>query len=188
MRVLVAASTHRQRLHLDVLVRQSGVAELVSSTALPAEWSALVHDRGPDVVVADSPDAAGAGAPVLVVAAQPAVLDGPVRGSLPTGVSAEELAAALRAIEAGLLVLHPSHHRTAARLWPEMAASTLLSPRESEVLALLAEGLGNKEIAARLGVSENTIKFHVSSIMDKLDAGSRTEAVARGIRQGLVVV
>ncbi len=69
-----------------------------------------------------------------------------------------------------------------------MAASTLLSPRESEVLALLAEGLGNKEIATRLGISENTIKFHVSSIMDKLDAGSRTEAVARGIRQGLVVV
>ena len=188
MRVLVAASTHRQRLHLDVLVRQSGVAELVSSTALPAEWSALVHGRGPDVVVADSPDPPVAGAPVLVVAAQPAVLDGPVRGSLPTDVSAEELAAALRAIEAGLLVLHPSHHRTAARLWPEMAASTLLSPRESEVLALLAEGLGNKEIATRLGVSENTIKFHVSSIMDKLDAGSRTEAVARGIRQGLVVV
>ncbi len=169
-------------------MRQSGAAELVSSTALPAEWSALVNGRGPDVVVADSPEAGGAGAPVLVVAAQPAVLDGPVRGSLPADVSAEELGAALRAIEAGLLVLHPSHHRSAARLWPEMAASTLLSPRESEVLALLAEGLGNKEIATRLGVSENTIKFHVSSIMDKLDAGSRTEAVARGIRQGLVVV
>ena len=183
----MAASSHRQRLHLDLLVRQSGAAELVSSTALPAEWNVLVQDRGPEVVVADTPEAAAAGVPVLVVAAQPASLDGPVRGSMPLDVSAEELAGALRAIEAGLLVLHPSHHR-AARLWPELAVSTILSPRESEVLGLLAEGIGNKEIATRLRISENTVKFHVSSVMDKLDAGSRTEAVARGIRQGLLVV
>ena len=53
---------------------------------------------------------------------------------------------------------------------------------------MLAEGLGNKMIAARLGITENTVKFHVSSIMEKLEAGSRTEAVARGLRQGLLVI
>ena len=63
-----------------------------------------------------------------------------------------------------------------------------LSSRELEVLAMLAEGLGNKDIAARLKISEHTVKFHVSSILGKLRATTRGEAVARGVREGLVVI
>jgi DNA-binding NarL/FixJ family response regulator len=63
-----------------------------------------------------------------------------------------------------------------------------LTARESEVLGMLAEGLGNKAIAARLGISTHTAKFHVASILAKLGAGSRTEAVTIGMRRGLVAI
>lgn len=63
-----------------------------------------------------------------------------------------------------------------------------LTPREFEVLRMLADGLGNKEIANRLGISDHTAKFHVAQILAKLGAGSRTEAVAIGMRRGLVPV
>ena len=63
-----------------------------------------------------------------------------------------------------------------------------LTPREIEVLELLAEGLANKAIAARLGISDQTVKFHVSSICGKLPAANRTDAVRRAIRRGLITV
>jgi DNA-binding NarL/FixJ family response regulator len=63
-----------------------------------------------------------------------------------------------------------------------------LTPRESEVLQMLASGFANKTIAARLKISEHTVKFHVASILGKLGAGSRTEAVSLGIRRGLVLL
>lgn len=63
-----------------------------------------------------------------------------------------------------------------------------LTPREGEVLQRLASGLGNKQIADQLHISEHTVKFHVASILGKLGAGTRTEAVALGIRQGLVLL
>jgi DNA-binding NarL/FixJ family response regulator len=63
-----------------------------------------------------------------------------------------------------------------------------LTPREIEVLELLAEGLANKAIAARLGISDQTVKFHVSSICSKLPAANRTDAVRRAIRRGLITV
>jgi len=61
-----------------------------------------------------------------------------------------------------------------------------LTPREREVLDALARGLGNKQIAVQLGVSERTVKFHVSSLFEKLGAGNRTEAVTIAVRAGLV--
>ncbi len=63
-----------------------------------------------------------------------------------------------------------------------------LSPRESEILNLLAAGLGNKEIAARLGISEHTVKFHITSVFNKLSVSSRAEAVAIGVRRGLIIL
>ena len=63
-----------------------------------------------------------------------------------------------------------------------------LTERELEVLGIVAAGLGNKEVAARLEISEHTVKFHVASIMGKLGAGSRTEAVTLAIRQGLIMI
>ncbi len=63
-----------------------------------------------------------------------------------------------------------------------------LTPRELEVLAALAEGLSNRSIAARLGITEHTVKFHVSAIFGKLAAENRTDAVRRGVRRGLIVI
>ena len=63
-----------------------------------------------------------------------------------------------------------------------------MTPREHEILRLVSEGLGNREIARRLSISEHTVKFHVSSVLAKLDAGSRTEAVSHGIKNGLIAV
>ena len=69
-----------------------------------------------------------------------------------------------------------------------MPAETSITPRELEVLGLLADGLANKEIAARLGFSTHTAKFHVESLLRKLSAANRAEAVKKGIRQGLIGV
>ena len=63
-----------------------------------------------------------------------------------------------------------------------------LTPREKEVLQFIALGLANKTIAGRLGISEHTVKFHVASLLSKLGAASRTEAVLLGARRGLVVL
>ncbi len=61
-----------------------------------------------------------------------------------------------------------------------------VTPRELEVLGLLAQGLQNKEIAAQLGIAERTVKFHVGSILNKLEAGNRTEAVTMAVQRGLI--
>jgi DNA-binding CsgD family transcriptional regulator len=68
---------------------------------------------------------------------------------------------------------------------PELDA---LTPREREVLDMLASGLSNKEIAWRMKISEHTVKFHVASVFAKLDVSTRTEAVMQGIRRGLVMM
>jgi two-component system, NarL family, response regulator YdfI len=116
-----------------------------------------------------------------------------VRAVLPGDVSLDQLVPALRAVTAGLTVIH---HVEVAAMFPaaEPASRQLvelaepLTPRESEVLQMLASGLTNKEIAARLAISEHTVKFHVASILGKLGAASRTEAVSLGIRRGLVLL
>ncbi|HYW38648.1 MAG TPA: response regulator transcription factor, partial [Terriglobales bacterium] len=70
----------------------------------------------------------------------------------------------------------------------EAELSEEITSRETDVLRMLAEGLVNKDIAARLGISEHTVKFHISSILDKLGASTRTEAVTLGIRRGLIPI
>jgi two-component system, NarL family, response regulator YdfI len=116
-----------------------------------------------------------------------------IRAILPSDLSSDQLVAALRGVAAGLIVTHPSEvdamfpaGELASRPLAELAEP--LTPRESEVLQMLASGLANKEIAARLTISEHTVKFHVASILGKLGAGSRTEAVSVGIRRGLVLL
>jgi DNA-binding NarL/FixJ family response regulator len=116
-----------------------------------------------------------------------------VRAVLPSDVSPEQLVAALEAAAAGLIVMHPAEvdamfpaTEPASRPLAELPEP--LTPRENEVLQMLASGLANKEIAARLGISEHTVKFHVASILGKLGAASRTEAVSQGIRRGLVLL
>ncbi len=112
------------------------------------------------------------------------------RAVLPRHATAEEIIAAIEAVAAGLVVLHPDTLASGASTGRHAAAaaSQPLTPREIEVLGMMAEGLGNKIIAARLGISLHTVKFHIASIFAKLDAGSRTEAVTIGMRQGLIMI
>jgi len=106
-------------------------------------------------------------------------------GILPTDSSAEELTAAIHALSQGLIVGTPA-------LLFESESEPLergpLTERETEVLGLLSKGLANKQIALSLGISEHTVKFHVSSIYTKLNVTNRTEAVRVGLRGGWVTL
>ena len=108
-----------------------------------------------------------------------------VWGILPTEASAEELTAAVHALSQGLIV------GTSTLLFEsesEPLSHGPLTDRESEVLGLLAKGLANKQIAVALGISEHTVKFHVSSIYAKLNVTNRTEAVREGLRGGWIAL
>lgn len=142
-----------------------------------------------DVVVVDGMDEAPADALVVRLVGRDVV--GPLPApSAPAGAlisrdaSDEALTAAVLGVAAGLVVVDPDLEARG----PESAGAPGddLTPREMEVLRLLAEGKPNKGIAFDLGVSEHTAKFHVGSILSKLDAGSRTEAVTLAIRRGLL--
>jgi DNA-binding NarL/FixJ family response regulator len=125
-------------------------------------------------------------------AASSQALQAGIRAVLPSDISADQLIAALQAAAAGLVVLHPTE--ITAAFTPTPASQSLaelpepLTRREREVLQMLAAGLANKEIAARLSISDHTAKFHVAAILGKLGAATRTEAVALGIRRGLVLL
>jgi DNA-binding NarL/FixJ family response regulator len=111
-------------------------------------------------------------------------------GYLLKGSPREEVFRAIRVAQAGGSLLEPV---VASKLMRQMSERNLdqedsadLTRRELEVLMLLARGLQNKEIAGDLGISERTVKFHVSSILAKLDAGNRTEAVAFAAKRGII--
>ncbi len=108
-----------------------------------------------------------------------------VWGILPTDSSTEELTAAIHALSQGLIVGAP-HLLFESESEPIERGP--LTERELEVLGLLARGLANKQIAVELGISEHTVKFHVSSIYTKLDVTNRTEAVRAGLRGGWIAL
>jgi two-component system, NarL family, response regulator YdfI len=147
--------------------------------------------------LADSDLAAEIPIVLLADAAAPAAsaqaLQAGIRALLPSEISADQLAAALQAAGAGLVVLHPTEVPAAfpastPAAQPLAELPEPLTRREREVLQMLAAGLANKEIAARLNISDHTAKFHVAAILGKLGAATRTEAVALGIRRGLVLL
>jgi NarL family two-component system response regulator YdfI len=116
-----------------------------------------------------------------------------VRGILPADVTAAQLTSAVSAVAKGLLVLQPGELALASASTQSRNGETAelfepLTPREKEVLEMLASGLGNKQIAAHLKISDHTAKFHVASILGKLGASSRTEAVSLGLRRGLILL
>jgi two-component system, NarL family, response regulator YdfI len=199
-RVLVLSPSPVARAGLEALLRNSaGVIQVVGSAASWSEYSG----EDPDVILADwengdelsSEISDGAPDAALVVMADDPGLSG-VADALRSGVravlsrhsSASQIVAAIEAAAAGFVVLQPGD-LDGLLVNPQPASlAEPLTPREVEVLGMLAEGQSNKSIAHRLGISEHTVKFHVTSIMGKLNAGSRTEAVTQGIRQGLIML
>ncbi|HEX7213625.1 MAG TPA: response regulator transcription factor [Methylomirabilota bacterium] len=207
--VLVASRDPAVRARLEgVVAGARGRLRLVAGPS-GAPLARQVAAAQPDVVLLDLE--AARVAPVIAALADDAraalivLADGParvlreaaaahdlVRAVLPRDATASETRAAIDAVVAGLLALHPdalvdarpTRRPAAARVPPDQP----LTDREIEVLGMIADGLGNKLIAARLGISAHTAKFHVASILAKLGAGSRAEAVAIGLRRGLVAI
>lgn len=198
-RVLILASSPVVRAGLESLLRGTGAIEVVGSAA---NWSDYSGDD-PDVVLADwetgdelsTEISDGAPEAALVVMADDPGLSGiaealrsGIRAVLSRNASASQIVAAIEAAAAGFVVLQPGDlDGLLVNPQPDSLAEPL-TPREMEVLGMLSEGQSNKGIAHRLGISEHTVKFHVTSIMGKLQAGSRTEAVTQGIRRGLIML
>jgi NarL family two-component system response regulator YdfI len=211
IRVFIVAASPLARAGLENLLAARG-AQVVGSIAAIETLGDLLSEAAPDVALVDSSgepmestlesimvSGLAADVPLVIVgegisaAASAEALRAGIRAALPADISPEQLVAALEAAASGLLVLHPSQ---AAEGLPAAPAHTAaldeltesLTRRELEVLQMLAGGLSNKEIAARLNISDHTVKFHVASILGKLGAASRTEAVSIGIRRGLVLL
>ena len=208
IRVALAAPALAVRLGLRALLSASDSVDVVADAASLAELFPLPAATDVLLLAADSlPHSLPESAPLpvlLLVSGDQANLPDLVElstrswGLLPLEASAEELSAALNALHEGLFVSSPALIQSylssqALEAQPlgvrlEESPGGELTERESEVLSLLALGLANKQIALRLGISEHTVKFHVSAIYSKLGASSRTEAVRLGVRQGRVVL
>jgi two-component system, NarL family, response regulator YdfI len=211
IRVFIVAASPLIRAGLQGLLADGGV-DIVGSAADLESMAARLDDLEADVLLVEaSSDAQEAlleellaedilqGYPVIVMAQKTPpgwiseALRAGVRAVLPSDVSAGQLRAALEAADAGLAVVQASE-LSAILPAPAGLSSPIrelpepLTPREREVLQMISAGLSNKEIAARLSISEHTVKFHVAAILGKLGVSTRTEAVSIGIRHGLVLL
>jgi DNA-binding NarL/FixJ family response regulator len=213
-RVLVAAASPVVRAGLEALLAGSASLVVVPGSGAPASLPDEVEAAEPDVVLLEvpaggelpplplvsSPDALPRAPAVVALADDPgaawtaAALRAGVRAVLPRAAGPAEIVAAVEAAAAGLVAIPadavdallsaaPSAPRA---LGPADAPS--LTARELQVLAMMAEGFGNKGIATRLGISSHTAKSHVAAVLAKLHAATRAEAVAVGARLGLILV
>jgi DNA-binding NarL/FixJ family response regulator len=209
VRVLVVSPSPLARSGLETLIRPMTQTTVVGSGPLN-EAASLAGQLQPEVVVVDAGAGdpadlepirdlalAQPGLPIVVLALdtadQVAALHLGAAALLPSSIDAESLRAAILAAARGLVTIA---RPDLTALLPQAAdsraaASTLIEAptrRELEVLQLLAQGLTNRQMAERLGVSEHTVKFHVTALLGKFDARTRAEAVARAIRLGLLPV
>ena len=196
IRVAVVAPGMALRIGLREVLRSLPDVEVAAKSSSP-------HGLPPvDVLVLASADALAeleeGVPPVLLLSNDPGevihLTDFTVWGILPREASPEELSAAVHALAEGLWVGSPALAQSLLERQPVSMlddAERVINPltdRERQVLQLTAEGLANKQIAAALDISENTVKFHLSSLYAKLGVTSRTEAVRAGARRGWVVL
>lgn len=160
-----------------------GTVAVVDMDGGHSDAAARLVERGTALVLlTDHPEAGGA--------AQ--MLAGEAKALLRRDCSGQQLGAAVLAAAAGLTVLEADTLQ--GLLQPPLESAELepgeeeLTPRENEVLRMMTAGLSNREIASVLGISEHTVKFHITSIFGKLGTSSRTEAVTEGIRRGLILL
>ena len=172
----------------------SVVGELTSVTdARLAELSAeaVLWDVGPRAALVDRSLSLELVPTLALVRDEPAALEllrAGALGVLLRSADGERLLAALRAVASGVAVFEPRLFRGLIAARAAAADMLALTPREAEVLGLVAEGLSNKLIGERLKISEHTAKFHVNAILAKLGAETRTEAVVLAVRRGLLML
>ena len=208
LQVVIVSDVPAQRQRLASLVGQASGLELAGAYGSRVELRALGTTA--DVIVAGGSDslltslAQGSAPGVLIAVSDDARMRRTLErlsggyGLLPTHATGTELVAAIQAAVAGLAVVHPdltggSEGRRDPYPEPQgggggfgSAEPEALTARERDVLSMLAAGLNNRAIAARLGISEHTAKFHVSQILAKLGAGTRAAAVSIAMRRGLI--
>lgn len=210
--MLAAASTVR-RAGLETLVKGASLLKLVGSLQGTLAVAQYATQLQPNVILLDlENESQSSGSTVLsalprIPSSFPvvALIDEPsadwtahalrsgVKAILPRDSGMDEILAAIQTANAGLVLLDPAVVQNLASRIPTASAQPMtalddLTPREVEVLRMLAEGLSNREMASRLSISDHTVKFHISSILDKLGASSRTEAVTMGIRMGIILL
>lgn len=208
IRVLIVAPSARARRAFESQLQARGM-EIVGSFASIESATESAPEEAPDAILIDAGEVApddlleslqetglARETPTVVLGAPPAesvsrLLRNGIRGILSAESEPQILGLALEAVAEGLLVLDPREAASLAVARGRETPTELpepLTPREKEVLQLLAAGVGNKEIAARLHISDHTAKFHVASILGKLGASTRTEAVSIGMRRGLILI
>jgi DNA-binding NarL/FixJ family response regulator len=206
MRTLVAADNLLARVGLATMLSGYEPVEIVGQSGLSEALADDVALYQPEIAVIDL----GYGerdallglslltdVPVLALVAS-ADTAGQVAAALGSGgyglllrdFDPDALYAALQAVYAGLIVVDPALAGAiiASSSGDDFEILDDLTPRELQVLQLLAEGLPNKQIAQKLAISANTVKFHINAILSKLDAQSRTEAVVKATRAGLIIL
>jgi DNA-binding NarL/FixJ family response regulator len=162
---------------------QSENPDAILIAAGEAFLASVRHRRALEEVFAETPTVLLAAAPGVATVRSAARMK--IYSVLPMEVTTAQLAAAISATVAGFAVTLP---RSASGPEESIPGSEHLTPREVEVLRLMARGYRNKQLAAVLNISEHTAKFHVSSVMAKLGARTRTEAVTIGVTRGLVAI
>jgi DNA-binding CsgD family transcriptional regulator len=180
-------------IRVEVEARDAEVRAGLEALLRTSPGLALAADS-PDVLVAAAPlEEVQPGPPIVLLGEgewNPRAFHLGVRALLPPDATPAEIVAAVHAAAGGLAVVDPRELEgwLAGAGTPPLAETGPLTPREMEVLRMMAEGAANKNIAWRLGISEHTAKFHVASILARLNAGTRAEAVALGIKRGLILV
>ena len=187
LRALVVATDAVARASLISLV--AAVPTVTAASAAPAEVVEQWQAQRPDVVVWD----AGGGGDAPRVPHLVVLTDDPHQAAQAWGAGAcavlprgADLSTALPAVASGLSVVDPGLVGRSELVPPE--ASVSLTPRERDVLELLAEGRSNDEVAVALGIRTTTVRFHVRALLAKLDAENRTAAVVRSVRLGLLAL
>jgi NarL family two-component system response regulator YdfI len=209
-RVIVVATSPAVRVGLTALLSGHPSLTVLESAAGPAGLDrtldvmeadvavvALEPGQEPSLTLRGPPDSVPRFPAVVLLGDEPASAWAPralrsgARGALPRTATADQILAAVLAAAAGLIVRVPleSSSPTPTSGLPILARPPqALTPRELEILGLFAEGLGNKSIAQRLGISEHTVKTHATSVFTKLDVSTRAEAVAMAARLGLIML